>query len=264
MVKTIQEPVVEPVTLQEVKDHLRVVHDEEDAIIRSYMQAARRYAETTFCWRAFMPQTLELVLDSFPPNAIKIPRPPLQEVTSIIYTDKGGTEHTVDPGDYIVDTDSEPGRIVPAYGERWPADILYPVSAVRVRYRAGYQASTGKVNVTNGAEDPFVNVSWVSGGKFDTDWGQNKRIVINGKVYSISSVTDDENLELNEDVGEELTGVSYVVDDVPEEIRQGILIMTAHLYAAREPIVTGTNVIEIPWSASALLGTYRAWGGEVV
>ena len=38
---------------------------------------------------------------------------------------------------YAVDTDSEPGLVVPAYGESWPS-ARDEVNAVRVRFVAGY------------------------------------------------------------------------------------------------------------------------------
>jgi len=261
-IKIITEPTTEPVSLQECKDHLRIVHDDEDTLIESYAKAARRYVEQILCWRALITQELELVLDKFQ-DQFKLPRPPLQEVTSIKYTDKDGTEHTVDADDYIVDTDSEPGRIVLAHGKYWPTDTLVPANAVRIRYRAGYGTYTGTVNVTNGEDDPYVNVSWQSGDKFDTDWQAGQRIAINGSVYTIASVTDDENMTVNEDAEEALTGVNYSVNFVPEELRQGILILTAHFYEMREPVVVGQTVANVPWTVEALALPYRAWGGDV-
>ena len=261
-IRVITPPAIEPVALQELKDHLRIVHDDEDAILSTYLKAARMYAETTLCWRAFIEQELELVKDWFLP-VFKLPRPPLQEVTSIKYTDKDGDEHTVNSDDYIVDTDSEPARVVPAYNERWPSATLYPVGAVKVRFKAGYPTYQGTVNVTNGENDPYVNVTWVSGDKFDTDWQPRQRIIIGGGVYSISSITDDETLTVNEDAGEALTGVNYSVNLVPEEIRQGILILAGHFFEVRQPVVIGTSVMVVPMTVEALLLPYRAWGGDV-
>ena len=192
-IRVVTPPAVEPITLTELKAHLRITHDDEDTILTVYLKAARMYAETTLCWRAFITQELELARDSFP-SVFSLPRPPLQAVTSIIYRERNGTFETIDPADYIVDTDSEPPRIVPAADERWPSDTLYPVNAVRVRYLAGYGAAP---------------------------------------------------------------------DDVPTEIRQGILILAAHFYEVREPVVIGTSVMVVPMTAEALLMPYRVWGGDV-
>ena len=38
---------------------------------------------------------------------------------------------------YVVDTDSTPGRVMPAYGKAWPATLDYPGS-VRVQFTSGY------------------------------------------------------------------------------------------------------------------------------
>lgn len=148
-VKLITAPENEPITKEEVKLHCRIDHDDEDNLIDAHIAAARQYAETTILWRALVTQELELVLDEFPvkgtwrsfyvdyktpKNEILIPRPPLQEIISVKYTDSDGTEHDFE--DYIVDDESEPGRIVPE--KQWPTDNLYPVNAVRIRYKAGY------------------------------------------------------------------------------------------------------------------------------
>ena len=260
-IKVIQQPKIEPVEVSELKDHLRITHDDEDSTLETYLKAATRYAESTLCWRAFVEQTLELTLDSFK-DEIRLSRPPLKEVESVKYFDKDNDEQTVDTDVYIVDSDSEPGRVVKANGEAWPTD-LYQVNAVKIRYKAGYPTFTGKVNVTNGESDPFVNVSWQSGDKFDTDWQEGQRIVINGSVYSISEITDDENLTIQEGAGEELTDVNYSVNFAPQEIKQGILLLAGHFFEVREPIVIGTSVMTVPFTVEALLMPWRAWGGEV-
>lgn len=129
-------PSTEPLTVDEAKAHLRVTHAEEDLLIASYVEAARQRCET-FQRRAYVTQTWELTLDEFPPGAILLPRPPIQSVESVKYTDETGTVQTLDERAYVVDTDSEPGRIVPAYGTFWPFTLCTP-GAVRVRFVAGY------------------------------------------------------------------------------------------------------------------------------
>lgn len=137
-------PAEEPVTLEEAKLQCRVTHDAEDVLIEQYIRAAREACEA-FQLRAWLTQTWELSLDRFPcasernPRAgIRLPRPPLQSVESIIYTASDGSEVTMAAADYLVDTDAEPGVVYPAYGTSWPAARCYPGS-VRIRYVAGYQ-----------------------------------------------------------------------------------------------------------------------------
>ena len=70
--------------------------------------------------------------------AIYLPRPPLQSVTSIVYTDSEGAHYTVDADSYIADTASELGSIVLSYGASWPSVTLRPTAGVEITYVAGY------------------------------------------------------------------------------------------------------------------------------
>ena len=67
-----------------------------------------------------------------------MPFPPLRSVTTIIYTDSDDADTTWDSDDYEVDTDSEPGRVILAYGETWPSTTLHPKNPIEVEYVAGY------------------------------------------------------------------------------------------------------------------------------
>lgn len=52
-------------------------------------------------------------------------------------------------------------------------------------------------------------------------------------------------------------GYGEAAADVPEEIRQAMLLLIGHLYAHREITVTGMAVNNIPWSVEMLLSAYR-------
>jgi len=134
-------PGEEPLTLKQAKDHLRVELDEkdEDDLIRGLMRAATNAAEA-FLRRQLITATYELYLDAFP-KQIDIPRPPLQSVTSIKYTDTDGDEQTLDTGVYTVDTKSMVGRVVLAYNQSWPSTRAQ-IQAVKVTYVAGYGERT--------------------------------------------------------------------------------------------------------------------------
>jgi uncharacterized phiE125 gp8 family phage protein len=145
-IKRITAPSVAPLTLQQVKDHLRVDHSDTDSIIGLYLDAATAYVdgEFGFLGRALVTQTWELTIDAFPTHEIKIPLPPLQSVESIKYDDAAGAEQTlVASTDYYVDASSEPAWIVPATGG-WPtsSSVFDGINAVRVRFIAGYEPTT--------------------------------------------------------------------------------------------------------------------------
>lgn len=142
--KLITPPAVEPVTLDEVKEHCRIDGATDDNLLNSLITVARQEAEKV-TRRQLITATWELRLDKFP-EIIYLPMPPLQSVTPIApvviggvkYLDSSGIEQTLTENtDYMIDIYSEPGRITPCYGEVWPT--IYPViNAVRIVYKAGY------------------------------------------------------------------------------------------------------------------------------
>jgi len=139
MVRIITHVTNEPITLAEVRQHLRLPENEaEDTLLSSLITTARSYCEH-HTRRALVQQTLEVYLDRFPsPDPIELPCPPLQSVIEIGYKNSTGEEAILSPSDYLVDADCEPGRILPAVGTNWPAFTAYPASPVRIRLVAGY------------------------------------------------------------------------------------------------------------------------------
>lgn len=134
----IEAPVVEPVSLEEAKLHLRVDHDEEDDIIGVMIQAARETAEQ-ITGRSLATQTWEVALDAFPggDQAIPLANPRVQSIVSVTYTDTDGAAQTVDPDDYVLDADAMPGFVRAAVGFEWPATQA-AANAVRVQFVSGY------------------------------------------------------------------------------------------------------------------------------
>ena len=134
-VKVVTEPTNEPLDLEEAKLFLRVDHDDENGLIMSFIKTARMYIETIT--RRTLPITgWELVQDSFDQKII-CPYPPLISVESVSYKDKAGNVTTLNESDYLVDSDHEPGVIVPVDG--WPNFEPYPINPVTIKYQAGYQ-----------------------------------------------------------------------------------------------------------------------------
>lgn len=144
----VTEPASEPLTLAEVKDHLRLsetVGSAEDSVITYYQQTARRYCER-FQNRAYIEQTWKLVITAFPRQPyIEIPLPPLMSIDHVKYYGTGGTATTMTAANYYVDTDAEPGRVHLQYGEVWPGATLRPVAGVEVQFVAGYGSAGSSV-----------------------------------------------------------------------------------------------------------------------
>lgn len=137
-------PATEPVTVADVKLHARVAHAVEDALITTWIAAARKLAEE-YQHRAYIQQTWRLVFDSFPPSCFDLPRPPLISVDSVKYYDEDGVEATLSASLYTVDTISEVGRLSLNAGESWPSVTLRPINGVIVEFKAGYGAAAADV-----------------------------------------------------------------------------------------------------------------------
>jgi len=126
-----------PVSVSNMKEHLRITHTEDDGYIEALTLAAAEACEN-FQSRKYMQAGKVLKLDEFPEDGvIRPPWAPLIQVDSIQYVDTDGATHAVDSGDYDVDTESEPGRITPAFNESWPA-TRPEINAVTINYQAGY------------------------------------------------------------------------------------------------------------------------------
>jgi uncharacterized phiE125 gp8 family phage protein len=162
----------EPVDVAEAKSFMRVPIDQDDDLIAGFIEGARKLVEDITS-RALISTGYRQSLDAFPyftdtmvsqqayppstylqlpryatnlwnySQMIKLLRSPLVAVDSIKYTDTNGAEQTLSPttnpmtGDFLVDSDSEPPRIFPAFGKFWPP-VLYIPNAVRIHYTAGY------------------------------------------------------------------------------------------------------------------------------
>lgn len=121
---------------QELQKQCELLDGDHDSYLTRLLENATAAAER-YTGRAFATQTWRLTLDRFPCRTIKLPRPPLQSVTSITYIDEDGAEQTLDSSLYVVATDSHPGRVAPAYDEVWPATRT-TLEAVKITYVAGH------------------------------------------------------------------------------------------------------------------------------
>lgn len=132
---------IEPVTADEVKTLIGIDGTDFDARIAMLIPAIRQQAEQ-HTGRSFAVNTWQVKLDAFPAE-IRLLWPPVVSVSTITYVDTAGVTQTLDAADYAVDTHSEPGWVLPAYGLDWP-DTYDTANAVTVNYTAGYGDSAPK------------------------------------------------------------------------------------------------------------------------
>lgn len=144
--------IAEPVSLAEVKLHLRVDIPDDDALILALISSARQMAEM-LTNRQLLTATWNQVLDAFPgpslmgvpagtpysipAHAILIPKGPVQSVSSITYLDMNSNLITMPPQDYVVTSTDDLTRITPVFGKIWQP-TLPQIGAVSVQFVAGY------------------------------------------------------------------------------------------------------------------------------
>lgn len=135
-------PAAEPISLIDVTTHANITvasAAQQATISNIFIPGARQYLEYR-TGLTFHQKTLEWLLSGFPPFAEPIRlrlATPLLSISSVKYKDSSGNESTWPSSNYIADTDSKVGRLVPAYNVPYPYPILYPVWPIRIRGTAG-------------------------------------------------------------------------------------------------------------------------------
>jgi uncharacterized phiE125 gp8 family phage protein len=143
--KLLTAPTIEPVSLSDARDYLRVIALDEDNLILSLIKGARQWCEE-YCNSAFVNQTWELWLDRWPSdNVIKLERPPVSVINSVKYYDTANVEATMSAGDYFANYKSYPANLGLAYGKAWPATSLRPHNGIVVNFTTGYGVNASDV-----------------------------------------------------------------------------------------------------------------------
>lgn len=162
-------PNQEPVTVSEIKTHLRLSGDEEDLYLQSLIMEARQEIED-LTGLAFITQEWLLTLDRWPaareewwdgvreahPDilyggnrhnyaSVVLPRYPLVTVDTITVYPETGAGTTVAIADvFDVDTQSLRGRLTIKRGATWPI-ALRANNAIEIAYTAGYGSTAATV-----------------------------------------------------------------------------------------------------------------------
>ncbi len=122
--------------LAEAKQHLKVQHDVEDALITGYIAAACSHIDGPDGWlgRALGVQTLEARFDLGPcATLIRLRYPPIVSIASVRYLDAKREEVVAEPG-----TSELVGDEIIAIGAPAWASAYAGREALRVRFVAGY------------------------------------------------------------------------------------------------------------------------------
>ena len=128
------EPDVEPVTLAEVKEHLRIGHASEDELLSGLIRAGRDEVERA-TGIALISQTWHLALDCWPRNGrVHLMRHPVRTVLSVTAYGAEGEVSLIDPASYQLDPLSRPARL--HFDER-PAPSRM-MNGIEIDFKAGF------------------------------------------------------------------------------------------------------------------------------
>jgi uncharacterized phiE125 gp8 family phage protein len=152
----VEGPAVEPVSLPEMKEHLRVDHDAEDALIEGLVRAARLMVEAA-SRRLLVAQTWRVFLDRWPGGGtVLLPLSPLIAVAGITVVDPSGADIPIPPERIDADGLSDPPRITVAD----PPPSGRPRNGITITLRAGYGATAEDVPATLRLAIKIVVARW--------------------------------------------------------------------------------------------------------
>lgn len=142
--KLLTAPTVEPVTVSEAKNFLRLDTSDDDTLIGTMIATARTAVEN-HTKRALITQTYEYKLDRLATipgfwfinsqGEIDLPKVPIQSITSFKTYALDNTESTLSSAAYSLDGDG--GRLYLNAGYSWPTNMR-DFAGVLITYVAGY------------------------------------------------------------------------------------------------------------------------------
>ncbi len=136
------EPSVEPVTLQELKDSIRLDSDLDDKELNSLLTSAREQIELD-TGRSFVTQTRVMRLSCFPSASetrINLIGTPVSSITHVKYYDSDGVQQTWSSSNYSL-RQGEPAWVQLAYEKDWP-EHRSKQDEIEIEYVCGGAVST--------------------------------------------------------------------------------------------------------------------------
>jgi hypothetical protein len=156
-------PATQPVTLAEIKAHLRITHGEEDAYLTALIPVATRMVEK-YLSRRIVSQQVRAWFDMLPGTGndvpgfgagvqavpiryanvgmfrmITLPGQPVKSFEAFKYYTLDNVLQTYDAANYLVDYHDQdmPARVVLQYGAVWPVNLRVS-QALALEYTLGY------------------------------------------------------------------------------------------------------------------------------
>ena len=137
-------PAVEPLTLAEIRAHLRLDGEEEDALLLALAIVAREHLERE-TGLVLAAREFRLCLDDWPVDGIvTIARGPVRAVTAVTVYDSEGEPQAVDLDGHLLDGQARPARL-------WLRHLPQPdraMNGIEVEFSGGFGESGADVPET--------------------------------------------------------------------------------------------------------------------
>ncbi len=137
--------IIEPFTLDYVKDYLRISSTDDDVLIGDLITTARNFG-VKYTGRDFINKTYVCYLNNFPFNyaEIEIRKSKLTSITSIQYY-KDDVLTTIDSSIYYFTDNNEYSSILVKDGQSWATDADNRKQAIKITFVSGYGATADDV-----------------------------------------------------------------------------------------------------------------------
>lgn len=161
--KLLTSPAIEPVSLEEIKEHLRITHDDDDLLLTELISAARHEFESVTglalisqAWRCWYDAPLfgdglgwwdgvrEGMLPKAAVPAFTLAPSPVLSLTSVKFYSISDVETVWSESNYQLDAISRPGRVAVKSNAQWPTS-LRSVNAFAIDLTAGFGATENDV-----------------------------------------------------------------------------------------------------------------------
>lgn len=131
-------PLAEPVTLAELKAHLRIDATDEDELLAGLIRVARTHLER-LTGTTLMTQGFRLLLDDWPKgDVIQLMKTPVQSIDAILVYDADGVAQDQDLTGMLLDGSARPARLVIRERPR-PGQVI---NGIEIEFTAGFGAGT--------------------------------------------------------------------------------------------------------------------------
>ena len=134
--RVITPPVIEPVSLSEVKEYVKLDGEDEDVLLENLIASARITVEKLL-GRSLLKQSIALRLDNWPRQVLNLPRSPIISVTAIRTVDEEGVKTTYNANNYYI-IGGNKAQIIIKSNSIFPVNYNRTHGGFEVEYIAGY------------------------------------------------------------------------------------------------------------------------------